>query len=101
MAIRLTVSKNRKRLVKQIVPEPDYVWLPLPLLAQGDSIVVAQQEVLVQALSQQQGMWMLRVFNAATRTKAEEFYLPHQFVYAKATDAVRGRLKQESGGRKQ
>lgn len=58
--------------------------------------MVAQQEVSVQTLAHHSGIWSLRLLNSITRAKAEETYLAHQFVYAKATDAVKARLKQKN-----
>jgi len=95
MPIRLIISKNGKRLVKETVPEPAYLWLSISLLAQGDLVVIAQQEVSVQAISDRDGTWLVRVLDPITNTKREESYNAHQFLYTKATDAVKARLKQK------
>lgn len=75
MATMLPISENGKLRPKGPVPELAYVWLSVPLPAQGDSIVVAQQEVTVQALSHQNETWSLHLFNAVAHTKGEETYL--------------------------
>lgn len=97
MPIQFIASPNGKRLMKVKVPEPTYVWLSISLLAQGDVIIVAQQEVSVQALSHQDEIWYVRMGELGTRNKGnEEMYRSHQFLYTKTTDMVKARLKKTS-----
>ena len=98
MPTRLIASKNGKRLVKESIPDPAYLWLPISLLAPGDWIVTAQQEVRVKTIAQpQQGTWSVELINP--RTHMKESYQAHQFLYTKATDVVKARVRQNEKAR--
>lgn len=70
----------------------EYLWIPVTQLERNDSIVMADQEYRVQNVEQKDGEWLVSLVNPETRLKAEQFYNAHDYVYVKATSALKERL---------
>lgn len=90
-----TASKRPRRPPQLPKGEPAYLWVPVALLAEHDSIVVLQQDVEILHITHREDEWLMRVRNPETRERSEVSYHAHNFVYTKASEAVKTRLAKQ------
>jgi hypothetical protein len=89
-----TTTKRTKRIAPLPKSEPMYLWVPVALLEENDSIVVLQQEARVLKGALKGDIWVLNIWNQETRAKSEEYYRSGQFIYTKSSESVKKRLEQ-------
>ena len=95
MPVASTKSARRPRELPKA--EPLYLWLPVSLLVVSDLVVTNQQELRVKTITYKEegDEWLVALIHPETRQRAEESYRRHQFLYVKATEDVKKRLKNQ------